>query len=56
MAEKTCDRVDLPVLIWRPTRKTSEVTVLAPLDLRDGSEPVGRMAGKIADELSAARA
>lgn len=51
MAEKTCDQVDLPVLIWRPTRKTGEFTVLAPLDLRDGSEPVGRMAGKFAQYM-----
>lgn len=53
MAEKTCDQVDLPVLIWRPTRKTGEFTVLAPLDLRDGSEPVGRVAGRIASHLGA---
>jgi nucleotide-binding universal stress UspA family protein len=51
MAEKTCDQVDLPVLIWRPTKRTGEFTVLAPLDLRDGSEPVGRMAGRIAHHL-----
>jgi nucleotide-binding universal stress UspA family protein len=51
MAEKTCDQVDLPVLIWRPTKRTGEFTVLAPLDLRDGSEPVGRVAGRIAHHL-----
>lgn len=53
MAEKTCDCVDLPVLIFRPTERTGEVTILAPLDLRDGSEPVGAMAAEMASHLKA---
>jgi nucleotide-binding universal stress UspA family protein len=52
-AEETCDRVDLPVLIFRPTERTGEFTILTPLDLRDGSEPVGEMAGEIASHLNA---
>ncbi|MEE8175299.1 MAG: universal stress protein [Gemmatimonadota bacterium] len=51
MAEATCDAVDLPILIWRPTARTGEMTVLVPLDLREGSEPVGKMAGKLASHL-----
>ncbi|UCG76270.1 MAG: universal stress protein [Gemmatimonadota bacterium] len=53
LAEKTCDCVDLPILIYRPTKVTGEMTVLAPLDLREGSEPVGEMAGRIAVHLGA---
>jgi nucleotide-binding universal stress UspA family protein len=53
MAEETCDCVDLPILIFRPTERTGELTILAPLDLRDGSEPVGQLAGGVASYLSA---
>jgi nucleotide-binding universal stress UspA family protein len=52
-AEETCDRVDLPILIFRPTERTGELTILTPLDLRDGSEPVGKMAGQVASQLNA---
>ncbi len=51
VAERVCDCVDLPILIFRPTEVTGEFTVLAPLDLREGSEPVGRVAGWITTHL-----
>lgn len=44
------DRARRPVLIWRepPERPAAEETVMAALDLREGSEPVGETAAKVA--------
>ena len=53
IAEEVCDCVDLPILIYRPTKRTGEFTILTPLDLRDGSLPVSEMAGRIALHLNA---
>lgn len=44
---------DVPVLTWRPGPSDAERTVVGLLDLRDGSEPVAAVAGRLARHLGA---
>jgi len=38
-----------PVLVWRPIRQQRDKTILAALDLRDGSAPIAATAARFAD-------
>jgi universal stress protein E len=39
----------VPVLVWRPIRHERDKTILAALDLRDGSAPIAATAARFAD-------
>ena len=38
-------KATVPVLVWRPVRQEKDKTILAALDLRDGSAPIAATAG-----------
>lgn len=52
-AEAISMACDVPVLTWRPEAPGGERTVVGLLDLREGSEPVARAAGRLAEQLDA---
>lgn len=39
----------VPVIVWRPIRQQRDKTILAAIDLRDGSAPIAAMAARYAD-------
>jgi nucleotide-binding universal stress UspA family protein len=41
-------KATVPVLVWRPVRQEKDKTILAALDLRDGSAPIAATAGRYA--------
>ncbi|MBT8460915.1 MAG: universal stress protein [Gemmatimonadetes bacterium] len=41
-------KASVPVLVWRPIRQESDKTILAALDLRDGSAPIAATAARYA--------
>lgn len=42
-------KADVPVLVWRPIRADRDKTIIAALDLREGSAPVAELAARYAD-------
>lgn len=55
-ASKIVEETSRPVVVWRPRPKQADPedrTVLAALDLRDGSEPVAPAAAEVADYFGA---
>ena len=40
---------EVPVLVWRPIRAEKDKTIIAALDLREGSAPVAELAARYAD-------
>lgn len=52
-AEAIVEAADAPVLTWRPEIPDGERTVLALLDLREGSRPVAEVAAGVARHLDA---
>lgn len=45
-AETIVEHSDLSVLVWRPVQHRSDQAILAPLDLREGSDPVASVAAE----------
>ena len=52
-AEAIVEAADVPVLTWRPEIPDGERTVVALLDLREGSQPVAELAARTASHLGA---
>lgn len=52
-AEAIVERSSRQVLVWRPAPRTGERTILVPLDLREGSEPVAEVAAELARAFGA---
>lgn len=52
-AEAIVERSNRQVLVWRPPPRTGERAILAPLDLREGSEPVAEVAAELAHAFGA---
>ncbi|MDT8435396.1 MAG: universal stress protein [Gemmatimonadota bacterium] len=46
-------KASVPVLVWRPVRNEKDKTVLAALDLREGSAPIAATAARYADYFKA---
>lgn len=42
-------KAEVPVLVWRPIRAEKDKTIIAALDLREGSAPVAELAARYAD-------
>ena len=42
-------RAEIPVLVWRPVRAEKDKTIIAALDLREGSAPVAATAARYAE-------
>lgn len=42
-------KAEVPVLVWRPIRAEKDKTIVAALDLREGSAPVAELAARYAD-------
>ena len=42
-------KAEIPVLVWRPIRAERDKTIIAALDLREGSAPVAETAARYAD-------
>ena len=52
-ADAIVESADVPVLTWRPGIPDGERTVVALLDLREGSQPVAELAARTASHLDA---